>query len=327
MTMGDHGGAIGFLVGEENQGMRCMFTMMNQARLGVGLEGVGVADRAFQQALSYAQERKQGRAIGKKGDGSDAIFVHPDVKRMLMRMRAQTAAARTICYATAVALDVSLRAKDPKVRADAAARAALLTPMAKGYSTDIGNEVAYLGVQVHGGMGFIEETGAAQHYRDARITAIYEGTNGIQAIDLVTRKLAANGGASVWALLDELSATVKQVEASNDPAFGTTGVKLREALEALTRTSKWLLERVTSAPNEALAGATPYLQQFGATLGGCMLASEALAAKADGNTEAARYVSLARFFAENITVQAGALERTVTESAELVAAADAVLLG
>ncbi|MCK1735903.1 acyl-CoA dehydrogenase [Bradyrhizobium sp. 138] len=327
MTMGDHGGAIGFLIGEENQGMRCMFTMMNQARLGVGLEGVGVADRAYQQALSYAQERKQGRAVDSKSDGSDAIFVHPDVKRMLMRMRAQTAAARTICYATAVAIDVSTRARDPKVRADAAARAALLTPMAKAYSTDIGNEVAYLGVQIHGGMGFIEETGAAQHYRDARITAIYEGTNGIQAIDLVTRKLAANGGASVWALLDELAATVSQVEASNDPAFGTTGTKLREALGALTRTSKWLLERVASAPNEALAGASPYLQQFGATLGGCLLASEALAAKADGNTDAARYVSLARFFAENITVQAPALERTVTESAESVAAADAVLLG
>jgi alkylation response protein AidB-like acyl-CoA dehydrogenase len=299
MTMGDHGGAIGFLIGEENQGMRCMFTMMNQARLGVGLEGVGVADRAYQQALSYAQERKQGRAVGRKGDGSDAIFVHPDVKRMLMRMRAQTAAAR----------------------------AALLTPMAKAYSTDIGNEVAYLGVQVHGGMGFIEETGAAQHYRDARITAIYEGTNGIQAIDLVTRKLAANGGASVWALLDELSATVSQVEASNDPGFGTTGAKLREAIDALTRTSKWLLERVASAPNEALAGATPYLQQFGSTLGGCLLASEALAAKADGNADAARHVALARFFAENIAVQAGALERTVTESAESVASADAVLLG
>lgn len=327
MTMGDHGGAIGFLIGEENQGMRCMFTMMNQARLGVGLEGVGVADRAYQQALAYAQERKQGRAVGRKGEGSDAIFVHPDVKRMLMRMRAQTAAARTICYATAVAIDVSTRARDAKVRSEAAARAALLTPMAKAYSTDIGNEVAYLGVQIHGGMGFIEETGAAQHYRDARITAIYEGTNGIQAIDLVTRKLAANGGAAVWALLDELSTTVKQVETSNDPGFGTTGTKLREALEALTRTSKWLLERVASAPNDALAGATPYLQQFGATLGGCLLASEALAAKAEGNTEAARYVALARFFAENITVQAGALERTVTESADSVAAADAVLLG
>jgi hypothetical protein len=246
---------------------------------------------------------------------------------MLMRMRAQTAAARTICYATAVAIDVSTRAGDARVRTDAAARAALLTPIAKAYSTDVGNEVAYLGVQVHGGMGFIEETGAAQHYRDARITAIYEGTNGIQAIDLVTRKLAANGGAAVWTLLEELAAVVKQVEASNDPAFGTTPVKLREALEALRRTSKWLLERVASAPNDALAGATPYLQQFGATLGGCMLAAEALAAKGDGHSDAPRYVSLARFFAENITVQAPALERTVTESADSVAAADAVLLG
>ena len=205
MTMGDKGGAIGYLVGEENRGMLCMFTMMNQARLGVGLEGVGIADRAYQQALAYAQERRQGRAIGSKGAGMDAIIEHPDVKRMLMQMRAMTAAARTICYATAVALDVSVRAKDAKVRADAAARGALLTPIAKAFSTDIGNEMAYLGVQIHGGMGFIEETGAAQHYRDARITSIYEGTNGIQSIDLVTRKLAANGGASVWGLLDELS--------------------------------------------------------------------------------------------------------------------------
>jgi len=325
MTMGDHGGAIGYLIGEENQGMHCMFTMMNQARLGVGLEGVGIADRAYQQALSYAQERRQGRGIGNKGNGSDPIIVHPDVKRMLLQMRAMTAAARSICYATAVALDISFRAKDAKVRADAAARGALLTPIAKAFSTDIGNEVAYLGVQVHGGMGFIEETGAAQHYRDARITSIYEGTNGIQSIDLVTRKLAANGGASVWALLDELSAIVKQVEASNDPAFGTTGAKLRQALAALERASRWLLERVTSRPNEALAGATPYLRLFASTLGGCMLANEALAARKDGDGE--RHVTLARFFAENISVLAGSLEKTVTESAEAVNGADAVLLG
>jgi hypothetical protein len=305
-----------------------MFTMMNQARLGVGLEGVGIADRAYQQALSFAQERKQGRAVGKKGDGLDAIIVHPDVKRMLLQMRAMTAAARSICYATAVALDVSVRAADAKVRADAAARGALLTPIAKAFSTDIGNEVTYLGVQVHGGMGFIEETGAAQHYRDARITTIYEGTNGIQSIDLVTRKLAANGGASVWALLDELSGIVKQVETSNDPAFGTTGVKLRDALGSLERSSKWLLERVASAPNDALAGATPYLRLFGSTLGGCMLAGEALAAKSNGNAggDPQRYVTLARFFAENISVQAGSLEKTVTDSADAVNGADAVLL-
>jgi len=328
MTMGDHGGAIGYLVGEENQGMRCMFTMMNQARLGVGLEGVGIADRAYQQALAFAQERKQGRALGKQGAGSDPIMVHPDVKRMLMQMRALTAAARTICYATAVALDVATRATDPEVRSLAAARGALLTPIAKAFSTDIGSEVAYLGVQIHGGMGFIEETGAAQHYRDARITAIYEGTNGIQAIDLVTRKLGANGGASVFALLDELSAIVKQVEASNDPAFGTTGAKLREALAALDSTSRWLLERLSSSPNEALAGATPYLRLFGSALGGCMLASEALAARNDASGgDAHRYVALARFFAESIAVQAPALEKTVTDSAESVMDADAVLLG
>jgi acyl-CoA dehydrogenase len=332
MTMGDKGGAIGYLIGEENRGMQCMFTMMNQARLAVGLEGVGIADRAYQQALAFAQERRQGRAAGRASDksdnGADPIIVHPDVKRMLLQMRALTAAARTICYATAVALDVSARATDAKVRGNAAARGALLTPIAKAFSTDIGNEVTSLGVQIHGGMGFIEETGAAQHYRDARITPIYEGTNGIQAIDLVTRKLAANGGQSVWGLLDELSGIVKQVETSNDPAFGTTGAKLRDALGSLERTSRWLLERVTSAPNDALAGATPYLRLFGSTLGGCMLATEALAVRDLGEAagDPQRYVTLARFFAENISVQAGSLERTVMDSAEAVNGADAVLL-
>jgi hypothetical protein len=328
MTMGDRGGAIGYLIGEENRGMLCMFTMMNQARLGVGLEGVGIADRAYQQALAYAQERRQGRAVGAKGDGMDAIIEHPDVKRMLLQMRSLTAAARTICYATAVALDVSVRATDARVRSEAAARGALLTPIAKAFSTDIGNEVTYLGVQIHGGMGFIEETGAAQHYRDARITSIYEGTNGIQSIDLVTRKLAANGGASVWCLLDELSGIVKQVENSNDPAFGTTGPKLREALGSLERASQWLLQRVNSAPNDALAGATPYLRLFGSTLGGCVLANEALAAKSNGEVggDPQRYVTLARFFAENISVQATSLEKTVIDSADAVNGADAVLL-
>lgn len=328
MVMGDAGGATGYLIGEENRGMACMFTMMNQARLSVGLEGVGIAERAYQQALAYAQERKQGRGTAARGSGSDAIIVHPDVKRMLLQMRALTAAARTICYATAVAIDVSERASDPAARDAATARAALLTPIAKAFSTDIGNEVASLGVQVHGGMGFIEETGAAQHFRDARIAAIYEGTNGIQSIDLVTRKLGAHGGASVWALLDELKEIVGRVEASNDPAFGATGPRLREALAALERASRWLLERLTAAPNDALAGATPYLRLFGATLGGCNLAGEALAARSlDGGDSSKRYTTLARFFAENISVQAGALERAITDSADAVNGADAVLLG
>ncbi|WP_347265269.1 acyl-CoA dehydrogenase [Nitrobacter sp.] len=327
MTMGDGGGAIGYLIGEENRGMRCMFTMMNQARLCVGLEGVGIAERACQQALAYARERRQGRAAG-TSDGMSPIIAHPDVKRMLMQMRALTAAARAICYATAVSLDMAARAADPDVRTAAAARGALLTPIAKAFSTDIGNEVASLGIQVHGGMGFIEETGAAQHYRDARITSIYEGTNGIQAIDLVTRKLAADDGAAISALLAELSDTVKRVEASNDPAFGTTGERLRDALGSLERAGKWLLERLASSPNDALAGATPYLRLFGSALGGCKLAEEALAAGESGAQlgDPRRHVTLARFFAETIAVQAPALERTVIDGADAVNCADVVLL-
>src|ERR1700716_4101843 len=221
MVYGDSGGATGFLIGEENRGMACMFTMMNQARLSVGLQGVAIAERATQQALAFARERKQGRATNAQA-GSSAIIAHPDVKRMLLTMRALTRAARAICYTTAVALDRAQRSGDDAARRAAHERASLLTPVAKGFSTDIGIEVASLGVQVHGGMGYIEETGAAQHYRDARIAAIYEGTNGIQAIDLVTRKLPLTGGATVRLYLEELRRTVSAVQASNVPAFGET---------------------------------------------------------------------------------------------------------
>src|SRR6187397_2994492 len=230
MVYGDHGGATGFLVGEENRGLACMFTMMNLARLSVGLQGVGIADRATQQAMQYARDRKQGRALGATS-GSSAIIEHPDVKRMLMTMRALTGAARAICYATAGAIDGSHGKGDAAKAADE--RAALLTPIAKAFSTDIGIEVASLGVQVHGGMGFIEETGAAQHLRDARIAAIYEGTNGIQAIDLAMRKVPLSGGAVVRAYLDELRATVKAVQATNDPSLGMTGARLAEAVDSL----------------------------------------------------------------------------------------------
>ena len=201
MVYGDHGGAVGYLIGEENKGMACMFTMMNRARLAVGLQGVGIAERATQQALAYARERKQG--------GAGAIIAYPDVKRMLLTMRTLTGAARAICYATGIAIDRSLRAKTDAVRKSAHERASLLTPVAKAFSTDIGSEVASLGIQVHGGMGYIEETGAAQHYRDARIAAIYEGTNGIQALDLVTRKVPLEGGKTIDLYIDELRRTVK----------------------------------------------------------------------------------------------------------------------
>jgi 3-(methylsulfanyl)propanoyl-CoA dehydrogenase len=324
MIFGDHGGATGFIVGEENAGMAAMFTMMNRARLAVGLQGVGIAERATQQAVAYARERRQGRIPGMPATESAPIIAHPDVKRMLMTMRALTQAARTICYATAMALDRAERGSDKAARQAAHARASLLTPVAKAYSTDIGVEVASIGVQVHGGMGFVEETGAAQFFRDARIAPIYEGTNGIQAIDLVTRKLPLGGGAVVESFLGELRGIVEAVNATNDPALGWSGVRLEEAVESLDRTTRWLLAKLDKDADEALAGATPYLRLFGVATGGCLLAQQALAALRL-NADAGPRIALARFFAENFAVQAGALERTVIEGAPAVLGADAVL--
>ncbi len=326
MVYGDHGGATGFLVGEENRGMACMFTMMNQARLSVALQGVAIAERATQQALAFARERKQGRATGVES-GSSPIIAHPDVKRMLLTMRALTRAARALCYATAVALDRAQRSPDEAARKAAHDRASLLTPVAKAFSTDIGSEVASLGVQVHGGMGYIEETGAAQHYRDARIAAIYEGTNGIQAIDLVMRKLPLASGATVTAYIGELKRTVEAVNATNDAAFGWTGVRLQDAVDALERATHWLLGSQRNDIDAALAGATPYLRLFALAAGGALLAEEALAAMrlAGNGADAAGRTAIARFFAENLAVQAASLERTVVEAADSVNDADAAL--
>jgi len=324
MILGDRDGAVGYLVGEENAGMACMFTMMNRARLAVGLQGVGVAEAATQQAFAYARERKQGRTAGMKATESAPIIAHPDVRRMLLSMRALTGAARAVCYATAIALDRSERSINEAARKAAHERASLLTPIAKAFSTDVGIEVTSLNVQVHGGMGFIEETGAAQLYRDARIAAIYEGTNGIQAIDLVTRKLPLSGGAAVAAQIKELRAVVEAVEASNDPAFGWTPVRLDDAVESLARATEWMLARSDKEVDSALAGATPYLRLFGLAAGGCLLANEALAALRLNEEPAAR-VALARFFAENFAIQAAALERTVIEGAPSVLGADAAL--
>ncbi|MBN8919532.1 MAG: acyl-CoA dehydrogenase [Rhizobiales bacterium] len=321
MVYGDEGGAVGYLIGEENRGLACMFTMMNNARLNVGLQGVAIAERAFQGALDYARERRQGRAAGTT-DGSSPIIAHPDVRRMLLTMQALTRASRALCYATAAAIDGSHRADDDAVRRAANDRASLLTPVAKAFSTDIGTEVASLGVQVHGGMGFIEETGAAQHYRDARIAQIYEGTNGIQAIDLVLRKLPLGGGAVVKAYIGELRDTAAEVARSNNPAFGKTAQKLDEAIDALERATDWLLGQLGGAQEAALAGATPYLRLFGITAGGAALASEALAAVRLGETaKPGERVPLARFFAENLCVQAEGLEASVVEGADSLAAA------
>jgi len=320
MVYGDRGGATGYLIGGENRGLGCMFTMMNLARLAVGLQGVGIAERATQQALAYARERRQGHAVGSRDAGSSAIIAHPDVRRMLMTMRALTRAARSICYATAGAIDRS-HGDDAET---ANARAALLTPVAKAFSTDIGIEVASLGVQVHGGMGYIEETGAAQHLRDARIAAIYEGTNGIQALDLVMRKLPLGGGAVVRSYLDELRRTVQAVQEANEPAFGMSGARLAEAVECLERATNWLLGKIDKEPQSALAGATPYLRLFANTAGGCMLADEALMALRVADGEPAIRLAVARFFAENIAVQVGGLERAVIGGADIVNAAAAL---
>ncbi len=314
MIYGDHEGAIGYLIGEENRGLNCMFTMMNAARLGVGLQGVAIAERATQMALSYASERKQGKALGMKGEGSSAIIEHPDVLRMLTMMRAKTEAARAICYMTAAAIDRSHREPDEAKRKTAEERAALLTPVAKSWSTDIGIEVASLGIQVHGGMGFIEGSGAAQHLRDARIAAIYEGTNGIQAIDLISRKLPLSQGHAVRALLADANAMVARYGASGLAASKSSAANLADAMSALEKATLAIADAASNRMSEALAVATPYQDLFGIALGGAALAEAATHAK--GTTLEKHYETLTRFFATHVAPQASALANIVIEGGD-----------
>ena len=332
MVFGDRGGATGWLLGEENRGLACMFTMMNNARLAVGLQGVAIAERATQQALAFAGERRQGRATGEAGPGMSAIARHADVRRMLMTMRAMTQGARGICYLNAAAIDRAHRETDPEKRRQAGERAGLLTPIAKAFSTDIGNEVASLGVQVHGGMGFVEETGAAQHLRDARILPIYEGTNGIQAIDLVARKLPLSGGDAARREMVFMRATVEQVRAANVDTFGATARRLGEALDALERATAYMFAALAKAPDDAQAGAVPYLRLFALARGGTALADAALAAHrlaagGDSDPAHAARIAVARFFAENVAIAAGGLEACVSEGAASVHAAEVALAG
>jgi acyl-CoA dehydrogenase len=309
MNYGEKDGAIGYLVGEENRGLATMFVMMNAARLAVGVQGVAVAERATQHAIQYANERRQGRGLD-GGKDPVAIVEHADVRRMLLTMQSMTQAARSLCLVTARETDIARLAESADERETAAARVALLTPVAKAFSTDVGCEVASLGIQVHGGMGFVEETGAAQFYRDARILPIYEGTNGIQAIDLVTRKLPMGGGAVLAEYLGDLGDIVKQVEGSNVPEFGAMAERLGSAVDCLRDASMWLGEQLGSNPEAALAVATPYLRLFGITAGGCYLANGALLAVRDGG-DSERQIGVARFYAENIAVSALGLASTV----------------
>jgi hypothetical protein len=298
--------------------------MMNAARLATAMQGVSMGERATQQALQWARERKQGRPPGYAGEGMAPIAEHADVRRMLMTMKALTAAARSICYMTAGAIDHSRRADSEGARAIAAERAALLTPLSKAFATDIGNEVASLGVQVHGGMGFIEETGAAQHYRDIRIAAIYEGTNGIQAIDLVTRKIGLANGDVVKREITDMRAIIEKVQATNAPDFGQMGARLAEAVDSFETATRYMQQTLTKAPNDALAGATPYLRLFALARGGTALANLALAARPAGALHA-HQIAIARFFAENLCTGAKGLEITVTEGAASVHLAQTAL--
>jgi alkylation response protein AidB-like acyl-CoA dehydrogenase len=318
MKFGEKDGAVGWLVGEENRGLNTMFVMMNAARLAVGIQGVAVAERATQHAVAYACERRQGRTVGSKASAMAPIAEHPDIRRTLLSMRVLTRAARAICYATAAEIDRSRHAATEYERRTAGDRAALLTPVAKAFSTDIACEVASMGVQVHGGMGFIEETGAAQFYRDARILPIYEGTNGIQAIDLVTRKLPLGGGQVIKDLIAEFETVARRVKAVNRLEIGRMGQRLASTVVAFTEATGWMAEAVEHRPNLALAGATPYLRLFGLAAGGHYLAKGVLAGLEEGGAHAMESVALARFFAENLSVAAPGLAAMVTSGGEAV---------
>ncbi|MEM8792760.1 MAG: acyl-CoA dehydrogenase [Pseudomonadota bacterium] len=301
----EYDGATGWMVGPENGGMAAMFTMMNNARLGVGVQGLGVAEAATQKAYAYAKDRKQGRTP----DGSDSILGHADVRRMLMTMKGLTQATRAICYDCALSLDMAHAASDDATRAAHTARGAFLTPIAKAFGTDTGSDVANIGVQVHGGMGFVEETGAAQFSRDVRVTQIYEGTNGIQAMDLVGRKLM-DGGEAARGIFGEIGETATAC-AEAGGAMVDVGASLGEALNACVRTTDHFL----AAPdlNDRFAGSTPYLRMLALTLGTHYLAKAALAAPEDKKREV-----MARFFATQFAPQAVALGPSAMQGAELL---------
>jgi 3-(methylthio)propanoyl-CoA dehydrogenase len=313
MAYGDGGGATGFLIGEENRGIEYMFTMMNNARLHVGLQGVAIAERAYQQALSYAQTRIQGRPVGSKSATPLPIIHHPDVRRMLLAMKAQTEAMRGVAYVTAGGIDRARRHPDAAIRRAAQLRVDLLIPIVKAWSTDLGVEVASLGIQVHGGMGFIEETGAAQHLRDARIAPIYEGTNGIQANDLMGRKLMRDKGEAANSLIVEMRGIESRLAAQSGDDLATIRAQLAPAVDALEAATLWIVANWEADPARALAGAVPYLRLLGTVAGGWIMATAALAAHrrlaardGDPTFNEAKLVT-ARFYAEQYLPIAAAL--------------------
>ncbi len=314
--------AVGYLVGEENKGLSYMFIMMNAARFSVGLEGVAISERAFQRALAYAKERMQGRDLA--GGGTVPIIRHPDVRRMLMLMKSQTEAMRALAYVVASALDVAARHPDPEMRQQNQAFVDLMIPVVKGWSTETGIDVASLGVQVHGGMGFIEETGAAQHLRDARITTIYEGTTGIQANDLVGRKIAREGGATAKAWLEHLKAFDAELAKSANTDVQAIRAALAAGAAAVGESVDYIVANAGKDVMGTFAGAVPFLRLMGVVAGGWQMARAALAAErmmASGDKAFLEAkLATARFYADQVLVQAPGLRDTVVKGASAVMA-------
>ncbi|MBE3026268.1 acyl-CoA dehydrogenase [Janthinobacterium sp. GW458P] len=318
LQFGDHGGAIGTLVGEENRGLEYMFIMMNAARFGVGLQGIGLAERAYQQAVAFAKDRVQSRDLAGSA-GPVSIIHHPDVRRMLMSMRSQTEAARALAYVGAAISDVAHHHQDADVRAESLATYEYLVPVIKGWATEMSQDVTRDGVQVHGGMGFIEETGAAQHYRDAKILTIYEGTTAIQANDLVGRKTVRDGGAVAKAIIAQVRATEAQLGELTGADFQAMQRHLAEGSAALEAVVEYVVANMKSDIKAVFAGSVPYLKLAGIVLGGWQMARAAVAAQqklGEGSGDAAFYkakIATARFFADHILSQAPGLRATIID--------------
>ncbi|MFP3602835.1 acyl-CoA dehydrogenase [Paraburkholderia sp. SIMBA_053] len=317
LQFGDHGGAIGHLIGEENRGLEYMFIMMNAARFAVGMQGVGVSDRAYQKAVAYAKDRVQSRPVDGSAKQPVAIIQHPDVRRMLSTMRALTEASRALAYVAAGHCDIAHRHPDEATRASHQAIYEFLVPIVKGWSTELSIDVTSLGVQVHGGMGFIEETGAAQYYRDARILPIYEGTTAIQANDLIGRKTVRDGGKVAKALLAGVAETVESLGAQQGPAFESMKKYLEQGQRSLSAAIDFVVANTKEDPNAVFAGSVPYLKLAGIVLGGWQMARALLVAAQKRDEDPAFYsakIATAQFYAEHVLPLASALEASIVSA-------------
>ncbi len=316
MAYGEKAGAVAYLVGEPNRGLEYMFTMMNHARLNVGLEGVAISEAAYQKAVEYARGRVQGKPVGSAGRAP--IIQHPDVRRMLMDMKARTEAMRALAYCTAASMDRAQRHPDPAERARNHGRVELLTPVVKGWCTESSIMIASIGIQVHGGVGYVEETGAAQYLRDARITTIYEGTTGIQATDLIGRKLARDKGVNAGALIHDIETELEALAPVNQPDLSVIRSAMQAALNAFEEATAWMLAHYDSDPREAAAGAVPYLKLTGTVAGGWHMARAAriahcLVAGGEPNGALLRAkIATARFYAEHVLPEAGTCRDEIT---------------